>query len=897
MSYLYSKRKKVRKIVAEEIEIIVTARVEEALREFKKMLPEIKKQMEQVQTEFGKVDLKNIAKNVDFSKVTKQVKEANKEVQKAKKNIKQAFNPNDISGINFQNIKREISGVSTEFQKLKGSNFDLGNMIDLQKYKKKMEEIKPVVQQVGEEISKIGFMKYDTKSIENFMDNYKKEPDGGDISGMKINGVDFEKVNDDLSNIGELKKYQQNLKEIGSEAEKSKNKVQELSNVKFIDYSKIQAKDLLQPQTTTPSNQSVQIAPSQNSMSMWDILKAKIAQVKPYIEQFKNSLQGSGSSKELQLLDYKISEIEEKLQGGVNGEIHLSTKEIVEAEAELERLNNRKEKLENSGDGSNLFAKMASSISRVMPKLNGMSGITIKIKNQIKQMSTGMKQGLGHILKYAGALFSLRSIYSTLSSSASSWLSSQNVGAKQLSSNIEYMKYAMGSVFAPVIQWITGLIYNLMKAIQSVVYALFKVNIFANASAKAYSSMASSAKKAKNETKQLLGVHDEINNIQNNETENGGSSGGAVAPSFDLSGIDSQMSPLAQKLHDFFKPLKESWDKYGPALVAQIKTTASQVGYLLSSVWGSFEKIITNGTVYTTLQLIFAIIGNIAEAFANAWNYHGNGDIIVQNMANALNNLLTAINNFVTSDKFQEWLNKCSDKLAKMSEKIAEIDWQPVVNAIGDIGMAIGTLALEVIDKLIDAFKWLTEHPDVATILIAIGVALAVVGTVISIVSTVMAVLTPIATALNIAMLPLIATIVGIVAIIVVLIVMFVEIKKNIEILKENWDILWPAMKEKIINVFNEIKEKAKEFKDKLVEKFTEIKDAIVNKVTEVKDKAIEKFENIKSTVSEKVNNLKTNLSNALNNIKSIWEKITNGLNTTVSNVWNRYFNNYQRSY
>lgn len=86
---------------------------------------------------------------------------------------------------------------------------------------------------------------------------------------------------------------------------------------------------------------------------------------------------------------------------------------------------------------------MLSSVRKIMPQLNGMSNSANKMKNQIKQMSTGFKTGLGHVLKYAGALFSLRSIYSVLRNSASSWLSSQNAGAKQLSANIEYMKYAM----------------------------------------------------------------------------------------------------------------------------------------------------------------------------------------------------------------------------------------------------------------------------------------------------------------------------------------------------------------------------------------------------------------------------------------------------------------------
>ena len=509
-----------RRITVEEIEITVTARVEEALREFKKMLPEIKKQMGQIQQEFNKVDMKSIAKDVDFSKVTKQVKEANKEVQKAKKSMKQVFNPDDISGMT---INADTSKVTKQVPK------------DQLEIKKQIQE------------------------LSNELDKTPKNTTAYDIILSKIHTLNRE-----------LQGLSPQIKRVNTELNSANLSQQSTSN------------------GSASNSMNTDVAPSQNSMSMWDVLKAKIAQVKPFIEEFKNSLRGSSSSKELELLNYKISEIEEKLHGGVNGEVHLSTKEIVEAEAELERLNNKKEKLEKSDGGSSVFSGMFSSLQKIMPKLNGMSGITIKIKNQIKQMSTGMKQGLGHILKYAGALFSLRSIYSTLSSSASSWLSSQNAGAQQLSTNIEYMKNAMGSALAPVIQWITGLIYNLMKAIQSVVYALFKVNIFAKASAKSYASMAGSAKKAKNETKQLAGVHDEINNIQSNENTDsgGGSGGGSGMPSFDLSQVDASSSImdaiangdwyavgalLGQKLNEAMASIpwrtnsgdgKADWDKY-----------------------------------------------------------------------------------------------------------------------------------------------------------------------------------------------------------------------------------------------------------------------------------------------------------------------------------------------
>ena len=80
---------------------------------------------------------------------------------------------------------------------------------------------------------------------------------------------------------------------------------------------------------------------------------------------------------------------------------------------------------------------------------NKLPNISAKVNAKIKQMSKNTKTGLRHVLKYAGALFSLRGIYSVLSNSASAWLSSQNSQAKQLSANIEYMKYAMRKRFCP----------------------------------------------------------------------------------------------------------------------------------------------------------------------------------------------------------------------------------------------------------------------------------------------------------------------------------------------------------------------------------------------------------------------------------------------------------------
>ncbi len=630
-----------------------------------------------------------------------------------------------------------------------------------------------------------------------------------------------------------------------------------------------------------------------------------------------------GYDKQYQSLSKEANKLEQQITS-LNSKLNTTKQEYSQISGQIQEINSKQ------GIWGTTISKVRSIIDNVKKSIKGVKnnfegistvtekvksgcsqilGVTTKITTRIKQMGTGFKKGLIHILKYAGALFSLQSIYSGLSNIANTWLSSQNSGAQQLSANIEYMKYAMGSALAPAIQFVINLIYQLMKAIQSVIYALTGINIFANASAKAYSNMAGSAKKAAKETKQLAGVHDEINNIQETNPDGGSGGGGSIAPNFDLSQIDSQMSAFAQKLYEFFKPLKDSWDIYGPQLVEQIKTTASQVGYLISSVWDSFEKIITNGTVYSILENILAIIGNIAQAWANAWNYNNNGDAIVQNLANAFNNLLGAINNVVSSPVFQEWLNNCLNKFREISEKIASIDWQPLINTLFEIGQSIGTLALGILSGLIDIFKWLAEHSIVAEILLAIAIAIEVVSTAISIISTAYTVwttatelLTVASAALNISMLPLIGIIVAIIAVIALIVVAIMNWDTITKALADTWEWIkqkaqeiWNAISDFFVNLWQGICDTAINVWNVIKEFFISIWTGISNFFTSIwegiKNVAMNVWNAITTTISNVINGIRDTISNVLNIISTIWNNIWNGLKNTVVNIFNGIWN------
>lgn len=169
---------------------------------------------------------------------------------------------------------------------------------------------------------------------------------------MTINGKEFE-IQKIAGYSKEVKKLTGNLKGLKDTSEEIKKPEIKQPKFKITGY-------------TGNVKEFENIKPDVSSFNLWEKLKTKIEQIKPAMQQFKQSLSGAGpNSKELELVKYKISEIEEKLENAKNGKIHLNTKEIIEAEAQLERLNNKKETLEkgNSGKG---FSTIFSSIGKIL---------------------------------------------------------------------------------------------------------------------------------------------------------------------------------------------------------------------------------------------------------------------------------------------------------------------------------------------------------------------------------------------------------------------------------------------------------------------------------------------------------------------------------------------------
>lgn len=726
-------------MTVEEIEIIVTAKVEEALKEFQKILPEMTKIIKQTQEQLA---------NVDMSKLQKAVKQQMPLFKKQIQNLKKSIENNDISiKINNKDAEKQISQTQKQID-------SLNEKINARQIKLNVinPQIDKIVDDTRKNVTPEGINPND-KAMDTTVNNA--------LNGNK----DFTSLN--------------------SQAQKLYTEIE--MYIKQLDVAKSKMAELKQ--------QTSQTATTQNKLSsFFSAFKQKIEQVKPTILGVKN-----------------------------------------------------------------IFSKM--------PNIGqNLSKETQSITNNIKGMGTGFKNGLGQVLKYAGALFSLRSIYSALSSSANAWLSSQNAQAKQLSANIDYMKYAMGSALAPVIQFVTNCVYQLLKAVQSVVYALFRVNIFANASASAFKN---AQKQAKNTSKSLSSVHSEINNVGDHNSDASSNVG-------DLSSIDNQMSPLSQKLYDFFKPLVDSWNKYGATLIEQIKTTAGQIASLISSVWGSVEKLITNGTVYTSLELILAIIGNIAEAFSNAWKYEGNGDTIIQTMADMLNSILNTIREITASEGFQKFLNGVSNAFSGILTFTKPVldDFLSLIKPLSEIALSI---AGDILNSIGNALKWIGGNEIAVTILesLAIAIGLVVAGIKLynfvqsgALVATLKHTAALIAqgvawVAANWPILLIVAAITAVIAIIILCV--------------KHWD----EIKETVTNVCNKMKETVSNWVNNVGQFFSNLKINIVNKVAEIRD-------GIKNKFQEAYNGIRNIFSNIGNFFNGIWRNIKNtftNLGTSIGNA------------
>lgn len=586
-----------------------------------------------------------------------------------------------------------------------------------------------------------------------------------------------------------------------------------------------------------------------------------------------NNKQYQGLSKEASKLEQQIQSLNSKLNTAKQEYSQIAGR-IQEASKQQTIWSNIINKVKNS------LSSLKSNTDNIKKSFEKLPNITTKVNTKITQIGKGMKQGIRHVLKYAGAMLSLESIYSTLSGSANAWLSSQNAQAKQLQANIDYLKYSMGSALAPVIEFIVNLVYQLMKGIQSVIYALTGVNIFAKASADSYESMADSAKETAKATKQLAGVHDEINNIQSTDSSSGNS--GNTSPSFDLSnvkGIDSTIidaikngnwyevgATIGKKLNEAmnnipWKKIQDGARKIGTGIAEFLngfiaKTNWNQVGNTFAQ---GLNTVIYFGYSFVTTfdwkKFGIAISSAINGFFKNVdWKTAG------QTLGEGFKGVLETLKNAISETDWVEVGKSIADFLIN-------IDWYGIFTGLEEVlsnallgifqiawGIFSGSANTDIELNWNSMWKSLEQSTDVA---MGIQDNLIEAG-----------------------------------------------MKKLLQTMGLNqdqanfvWDNKWKLAGEYLSqnweNFKNTIKEKSEQIGNDISSFVNNAKDIVSNKFTEMKNTAGEIWNNIKNSISSKITEIKNEISKkfqeAYNSIKNIF----NNIGSFFSNIWNNVKNSF----
>ena len=173
-----------------------------------------------------------------------------------------------------------------------------------------------------------------------------------------------------------------------------------------------------------------------------------------------------------------------------------------------------------------------------------------KLKNSFKGVGSSIQSAVSKVGRLALGIFGLRSAYMALRR-ASSNLASYD---QQYATNLEYIRYALTQMIAPVLQWIVNLAAKLLGYINAIMQGWFGINLFSRGSAENFNKMkagASGVSKAVKEIKKQLAGFDEINMLTDqSDTGTSAGAGGVGMPSFDLSAMQGDVPPWLKWIID-----------------------------------------------------------------------------------------------------------------------------------------------------------------------------------------------------------------------------------------------------------------------------------------------------------------------------------------------------------
>ena len=465
---------------------------------------------------------------------------------------------------------------------------------------------------------------------------------------------------------------------------------------------------------------------------------SSVSQMKAQMRSYSGSIQET--AKQQDYLRTKIEDLKDLL---AKADMGFEVGDTMKIEADIEKLENRLRKLQSQGQNtgketSSAFDKIKAKVKSAGTHLAGLGGkfknVLTGSKNLGKTFTSTFNSGIKSIKRFAMGLLSVRTAVSMVSKAMQSYLSYDT----QLSDSIQNCWNVLGSLLAPVLEFVVSLFSKAVSYVNAFVQALTGINLVARANKKAIDSQAKSTKKLSEAQSSL----DEFHTV-NTDNGSGNDNKPITIEPVDMGKLDflfDWIEKAKQLLATLFDPIKQAWENKGQAFIDSLKNAFEGIKNLGIAVFSSILEVWTNGTGQTIVENIlqmwtnvFNIVGALAQAFANAWTNAGNGTAIIQAIADifiAIQDIVISISNsllnWVMSENFQNALNIVfgilrdlfgyAQEIASWIATMYETYLAPVVDKILDcisrIIIAIGSVwefLKPVIDTIIDVIMNVLE--------------------------------------------------------------------------------------------------------------------------------------------------------------------------------------------
>ena len=236
--------------------------------------------------------------------------------------------------------------------------------------------------------------------------------------------------------------------------------------------------------------------------------------------------------------------------------------------------------------------------NRIISLKESMQNVGNEAEKTTTNISKGFKKGTTTLKRFALSLFSIGSIYATVSKASSTWLSQDT----ELAQKLQNVWIGLGALVSPVIEKISDLMLKALGYLNEFVKALSggRIDFIAKANAKALEKQTKAQKELNRQTY-------DFDEIRKQQEQNAGVSSGISSGGINIPELDDR---LVKKLQNLAKWLRENQELVkGLAIAFGVAFGAYKIASLLSNI----GKLIGVASAGTGLAGLGAILGTLAQ--------------------------------------------------------------------------------------------------------------------------------------------------------------------------------------------------------------------------------------------------------------------------------------------